>query len=100
MLRLACTPITPEAAAKVTTAPPTRSPAQPAEVCVRTALVALVALVGLVLDVLVLGVLAGIFLYIADVGLAMGMISQLFKMLFGMNPMCSVINMYFNRMLL
>ena len=46
------------------------------------------------------GVFAMIFLYMVSVGRAMGMVSQLFKMLFGMKPMCSVINMYFNRMLI
>ena len=42
---------------------------------------------------------AVIFLYMTALGLATGTISQLFSMLLGMNPTCSVINMYFNRML-
>ena len=44
------------------------------------------------------GAIANVFLYMAAVGRGTGTTSQLFKMLMGINPTCSVIIMYFNRM--
>ena len=44
------------------------------------------------------GAMANVFLYMAAVGRATGTSSQLFNMLIGINPTCSVIMMYFKLM--